>query len=665
LIDQLQELQAPQEVPSLLLLAQLSPLKETDISSSERDMAQTDQDRVPRKGQVEAVVRLLDGKDFRAFVSGKLLGQQLFDEVIKFLDIEEKDYFSLYFKEGNHRIFLDHEKPLKKQLTETTHSDERGKWPQYELHFGVKYYVGDPSSLREEMTRYYYCLQVCQDVRENRILHSREVVMELLSLLIQSSAGDYDRLDHPPGYTEEFMKFLYLNTETLPVDFELNLTEMHKSSAGLTPERAEFQFLSIAKKQLRYGMHLYAVRDSDDSSLVLGVNGEGIYLWNHNRVKETFNWPDVVKISYKRSRFRIRHSVETPGVKKKEVVIIDLTCGDSKAAKRIWKTCIDQHTFFRLREPPPRPRVTLPFQRNRHGFSGRTLDQMRRAKHRGNQPGFTRSYSNRYVGRTIQSYDVEKRNWFPGDDHWIMKPSRVAPVEIKSGQIIINFLLKGATTPFEKVEKHTLRYNIGKKDGEGKFSVTTVAPPKQPGRRAASLSTSTTPTSTLQRQSSANRRDFTPALESPMSPGSTLPPWQQTAQSSNMNDLRSRSRSIEAISSTPKEISPYATTHSLNRPSSREKTPPDVAPKPKGTVQYAKVNKDKRSKSSSPPTSPPPPPPGVELSIEAVDFSVLDQEGKGPSHTANNPISVTTKKTDIPSPPQRGSSSSANAIAVK
>ena len=94
-------------------------------------------------------------------------------------------------------------------------ADERGKWPQYELHFGVKYYVGDPSSLREEMTRYYYCLQVCQDVRENRILHSREVVMELLSLLIQSSAGDYDRLDHPPGYTEEFMKFLYLNTETL------------------------------------------------------------------------------------------------------------------------------------------------------------------------------------------------------------------------------------------------------------------------------------------------------------------------------------------------------------------------------------------------------------------------------------------------------------------
>ena len=94
-------------------------------------------------------------------------------------------------------------------------AEEGKKWPQYELYFGVKYYVSDPSSLREEMTRYYYCLQVCQDVRENRMLHSREVVMELLSLLIQASAGDYDPVDHPPGYTDEFMKFLYLNSESL------------------------------------------------------------------------------------------------------------------------------------------------------------------------------------------------------------------------------------------------------------------------------------------------------------------------------------------------------------------------------------------------------------------------------------------------------------------
>lgn len=125
--------------------------------------------------------------------------------------------------------------------------------PTYELYFGVKYYVPDPTHLREELTRYHYCLQVrplshcthplcvcvrtlfvcskvspspsnpltsssfqvCQDVRENRVLFTREVVQELLVLLIQASSGDYDPADHPPGYTDEFLKFLYTNTEAL------------------------------------------------------------------------------------------------------------------------------------------------------------------------------------------------------------------------------------------------------------------------------------------------------------------------------------------------------------------------------------------------------------------------------------------------------------------
>ena len=34
-------------------------------------------------------------------------------------------------------------------------------------------------------------------------------------LLIQASAGDYDPVDHAPGYSNEFLKFLYPNTEVL------------------------------------------------------------------------------------------------------------------------------------------------------------------------------------------------------------------------------------------------------------------------------------------------------------------------------------------------------------------------------------------------------------------------------------------------------------------
>ena len=38
--------------------------------------------------------------------------------------------------------------------------------------------------------------------------------------------------------------------------------DLHKEKSGLTPERAEFQFLSIAKKLKRYGNHLFALRVS-------------------------------------------------------------------------------------------------------------------------------------------------------------------------------------------------------------------------------------------------------------------------------------------------------------------------------------------------------------------------------------------------------------------
>ena len=44
-----------------------------------------------------------------------------------------------------------------------------------------------------------------------------------------------------------------------PVDLEMAIVEQHKEKSGLTPERAEFQFLSIAKKLHRYGSHLFAV----------------------------------------------------------------------------------------------------------------------------------------------------------------------------------------------------------------------------------------------------------------------------------------------------------------------------------------------------------------------------------------------------------------------
>ena len=210
-----------------------------------------------------------------------------------------------------------------------------GKWATWNVSFGVKYYVRDPTHLKEELTRYYYCLQVCQDIRERRIIPNKEVNLELMALLIQSSAGDYDPLEHKPGYTEEFTKFLYETNENLPVDLEMAIVEQHKEKSGLTPERAEFQFLSIAKKLHRYGSHLFAVMDANNTTMILGVNAGGIQMWNHTNVADNYAWPDIAKISYKRSRFRVRHIPPEAAGKKSQLRIIDYSCADHRAAKRL------------------------------------------------------------------------------------------------------------------------------------------------------------------------------------------------------------------------------------------------------------------------------------------------------------------------------------------
>ena len=38
----------------------------------------------------------------------------------------------------------------------------------WRLMFGVKYYIEDPAVFKEDITRYQYVLQLCQDIKDQR-----------------------------------------------------------------------------------------------------------------------------------------------------------------------------------------------------------------------------------------------------------------------------------------------------------------------------------------------------------------------------------------------------------------------------------------------------------------------------------------------------------------
>ena len=108
---------------------------------------------------------------FKTFLQHKAIGQALFDEVCRHLNLLECDYFGLEFLDayGNHvrtlsdqresfycpfQCWLDRDKPILRQITAAA-SDAR-------FYFVVKFYCPDPTDLEEEYTRYLYALQVSQ-----------------------------------------------------------------------------------------------------------------------------------------------------------------------------------------------------------------------------------------------------------------------------------------------------------------------------------------------------------------------------------------------------------------------------------------------------------------------------------------------------------------------
>ena len=64
-------------------------------------------------------------------------------------------------------------------------------------------------------------------------------------------------------------------------------------------------------------------------------------LWNQAQSLATYTWPDVVKISYKRSRFRVRHlAPPTPDKKKRAVVVTDYEAGECTMLVSASSVCV-------------------------------------------------------------------------------------------------------------------------------------------------------------------------------------------------------------------------------------------------------------------------------------------------------------------------------------
>ncbi|XP_064254452.1 protein 4.1 isoform X21 [Passer domesticus] len=341
--------------------AKPEPKPESLETKADKDLKAA-QKAVKRHRTMYCKVVLLDDTIFECSVDKHTKGQDLLKKVCDHLNLLEEDYFGLAtWDTPTSRTWLDPAKEIKKQV-------HGGPW---DFTFNVKFYPPDPAQLTEDITRYYLCLQLRQDILTGRLPCSFATLALLGSYTVQSELGDYDPDLHGPDYISEF-KLAPNQTKEL----EEKVVELHKTYRSMTPAQADLEFLENAKKLSMYGVDLHQAKDLEGVDITLGVCSSGLLVYKDKLRINRFPWPKVLKISYKRSSFFIKIR---PGEQEQYESTIGFKLPSYRAAKKLWKVCVEHHTFFRLTSTEAIPKSRFLALGSKFRYSGRTQAQTRQA----------------------------------------------------------------------------------------------------------------------------------------------------------------------------------------------------------------------------------------------------------------------------------------------
>uniref|UniRef100_A0A7N6A9H6 FERM domain-containing protein n=1 Tax=Anabas testudineus TaxID=64144 RepID=A0A7N6A9H6_ANATE len=384
---------------------------------------------------MQAKVTLLDGSLFTCTVEKRARGLQLFEQVCEHINLLERDYFALSFRDAdNNKNWLDPAKEMKKQV--------RGV--PWNFSFNVKFYPPDPTQLSEEITRYFLCLQLRQDIVSGRLPCSFATHTILGSYTVQSELGDYDPDECGPDYISE-LSFAPNQTK----EMEEKIMELHKTYRGMTPAEAERHFLENVKKLSMYGVDLHHAKDSEGVAIMLGVCSSGLLVYRDRLRINRFSWPKILKISYKRNNFYIKIR---PGEFEQFESTIGFKLLNHRAAKRLWKVCVEHHSFFRLVSPEEPPKKFLSLG-SKFRYSGRTQIQSRRASAQISRPA-------PHFPRCISKRNMLSRSLDGGTYHTSIPCDMGSGLYAASKAIAVSDLI-ATVTPERRGEDRTMEY--GKK----------------------------------------------------------------------------------------------------------------------------------------------------------------------------------------------------------
>ncbi|XP_039536397.1 protein 4.1 isoform X12 [Pimephales promelas] len=356
--------------------------EENAVEEEEEEGEEGKKQKASRRPRImHCKVQLLDDTLFECELEKHAKGQELFAKVCDHLNLLEKDYYGLAIWETpTIKTWLDFTKEIRRQVQGTN----------YDFTFNVKFYPPDPAQLSEDITRYYLCLQLRKDIKNGRLPCSFVTLALLGSYALQSELGEYDPEVHASDYAKE-LQLIPGQTREL----EEKVMELHRTYRSMSPAQADMMFLENAKKLAMYGLDLHQAKDLDGVDIMLGVCSSGLMVYKDKLRINRFPWPKVLKVSYKRSSFFIK--IRPSDLEHYESAI-GFKLPNYKAAKKLWKVCVEHHTFFRLTstEAATTPRKFLALG-SKFRYSGRTQTQTRQASSMIDRPAphFQRSASKR------------------------------------------------------------------------------------------------------------------------------------------------------------------------------------------------------------------------------------------------------------------------------
>lgn len=291
---------------------------------------------------------LIPDEELEVGYSASTTGQELLNNVVKELDLLDKDYYGLKLQDQIQ--WLD----LTKGVVKQTKGIES---VVFELRF--KYYPAEPALLANESTRYYLYLQLRLDLLEGRLRSdSQETLAYLIACVLQSELGDANMRQSGENYVADF-KFMPNQTE----DLELAAIRLHQNEdfQGLKPADSELNFLKKACQLDTYGIDPYPVKEGNSHNhFLIGVNHLGISTFQDSRLTNRFSWAEIERITLDNKLVLIycRKLIKKGDKTSKTKPLFGFRCPSLECAHNFWKIATEHRYFFTLESTPDLPIVT-------------------------------------------------------------------------------------------------------------------------------------------------------------------------------------------------------------------------------------------------------------------------------------------------------------------